>query len=196
MNIFEKCKYMVKKNKINLIHLSKEDELIISQQIMNYLNNRFPNRKFLLSYKSTNQIKFFNISEKVNFMSHDLSSLEIGNSLLNIHMDAVFEIINLDLKHELLNKYKDQMQDKKQELIDYLDSFKIQLNLLNIDNCKFELKEGKNFIIYTDSKTIMLGGLKDFKSYDLKYDIITHFDLDQIKDITNKYIKMRRNRDN
>lgn len=194
MNIFEKCKSMVKENKVNLIHLSSEDELIVSQEIMDYLNNRFPNRRFFLNYKSTNQIKFFNVSEKVDFMSHDLLPLEIGNTLLNIHMHTVFEIISSDLKQKLLNKYQDQLQDKRQELLDYLDSFKIQLNLLGITDCVFELKEKGNFVIYTESKTIMLGGLKDFKSYDLKYDIVTHFDLDQIKDMTNKYIKMRRNR--
>lgn len=111
LNLFEKCRVFVEKDKINLIYLDNDDFDFVSKEVLKYLNNKFPNRRFVIQYKCSNQIKYFKVSEILDFVDENLLSVTTQVSLCNIFMESILNMLDTYDKSKLLAKYSYQTND-------------------------------------------------------------------------------------
>lgn len=78
------------------------------------------------------------------------------------------------------------------QIKEYLQSFKVQLKLLNIIDYHLEYAK-YDFTLYTPaSPDSMFSTLKDFTKIRFQFDIKTHIDYEEIKKATIQYIKKKK----
>lgn len=122
--------YKVNNYNYNLIQLDKKDQLFIKEILLNYINKKYPNiDKINVKCKSYRNIIKFCI-EYIHPYIND--KFEISYETIYIgdfFISDIFKLLSKEKIDNILNKYKDDYKDYRNEVQKLVDSFNLLLSL-------------------------------------------------------------------